>query len=331
MPGKGLDGRLSPRAVSRPIMLAVVNVVLPVFAIMLAGYLCGHFSLLGQGSSQALNGYVYYVALPAMFFLSMSRVPVEQAFDLGFLGAYGGAALLLFAVSMIIARFAFPNRLGGLGLHAMSAIFANTGYMGIPLLLIAYGDAGRLPGVISSLFNGVVVMALVTAILELDLHAGAGPLQILRKLTLGILRSPLLMAAVAGLLASATGVVLPKAFVTFADLLGVTAGPCALFAIGLFMVGKSIRTDLGEVLWVTALKLLAQPLLTWWLAYEVFALEPTAAAAAVILAALPTGALSFVLAQRYQVYVQRSTAVILVSTVLSVVTLTALFLVIGVG
>jgi malonate transporter len=331
MPGKGLDARLSPRAVSRPIMLAVVNVVLPVFAIMLAGYLCGHFSLLGQGSSQALNGYVYYVALPAMFFLSMSRVPVEQAFDLGFLGAYGGAALALFALSMIIARLVFPNRLGGLGLHAMSAIFANTGYMGIPLLLIAYGEAGQLPGVISSLFNGVVVMAVVTAILEIDLHAGAGPLRILRKVTLGILRSPLLMAAVAGLLVSATGIALPKAFVTFADLLGVTAGPCALFAIGLFMVGKSIRTDLGEVLWVTLLKLVAQPLLTWWLAYEVFDLEPIAAAAAVILAALPTGALSFVLAQRYQVYVQRSTAVILVSTVLSVVTLTALFLVIGVG
>lgn len=311
-------------------MLAVVNVVLPVFAIMLAGYLCGRFGLLGQGSSQALNGYVYYVALPALFFLSMSRVPVEQAFDLGFLGAYGGAAVLLFLAAMLIARFAFPNRLGALGLHGMSAVFANTGYMGIPLLLIAYGDAGRLPGVISSIFNGVFVMAAVTSILEIDAHAGARPLAILGKVLRGIVRSPLMMAAAAGLLASWLELRLPAAFVTFCDLLGATAGPCALFAIGLFMVGKSIRAGLGEVLWVTALKLLAQPLLTWWLAYEVFALEPTWAASAVIMAALPTGALSFVLAQRYTVYIERATSVILISTVLSVFTLTGLFLVIGV-
>ncbi|MCB1538802.1 MAG: AEC family transporter [Alphaproteobacteria bacterium] len=312
-------------------MLAVINVVLPVFGIMLAGYLCGRFALLGQGSSQALNGYVYYVALPALFFLSMSRVPVNQAFDPGFLGAYGGAAAILFIVAMVIARFAFPNRVGGLGLHAMSAIFANTGYMGIPLLLIAYGDAGRLPGIISSLFNGVLVMGVVTAILEIDAHAGSGFLAILRKIAIGVLRSPLMMSAAAGLLVSGFEVTLPPAFVTFCDLLGATAGPCALFAIGLFMVGKSIRAGLGEVMWVTLLKLVAQPLLTWWLAYEVFHLEATWAASAVIMAALPTGALSFVLAQRYVVYIERATSVILISTVLSVFTLTGIFLVIGVG
>jgi len=311
-------------------MLAVVNVVLPVFGVMLAGYLVGRFGLLGQGSSQALNGYVYLVALPAFFFMAMARVPVEDAFNLPFLAAFGGGVFILFALSLAIAAFAFPNRLGALGLHAMSAIFANTGYMGIPLLLLAQGDAGRLPGVISSLINGVVVMALLTVILEIDLHRGAGPLKIVGKVVQGVVRSPLLVAAVAGLGVSALDLELPAALVTFCDLLGVTAGPCALFAIGLFMVGKKLRHGLGEVLWVTALKLIAQPLITWWLAYEVFQLEPLWAASAVILSALPTGALSFVLAQRYEVYIQRATSIILVSTVLSVATLTALFLVIGV-
>ena len=56
-----------------------------------------------------------------------------------------------------------------------------------------------------------------------------------------------------------------------------------------------------------------------------------AAAAAAIQAALPTGALVFVLAQKYDLYVQRATAAIMVSTVLSVVTLSALFVFLGVG
>ena len=55
------------------------------------------------------------------------------------------------------------------------------------------------------------------------------------------------------------------------------------------------------------------------------------ARAAVIQAALPTGALTFVLAQRYGTYIQRATAVILISTVVSVVTLSALFIYLGVG
>ena len=57
-------------------------------------------------------------------------------------------------------------------------------------------------------------------------------------------------------------------------------------------------------------------------------LTPFWANAAVILAALPTGVTVFVIAQRYGIYVQRSSALILVSTVLSLVTLSALFVLI---
>lgn len=307
-------------------MGAVFDVVLPVFGIMLAGYLCGYFRLLGEGSSQALNAYVYYVTLPALFFMSMARVPVSEAINLPFLAVYGGGLLAIFVLSMLIAAVVFPNRLGALGLHGMSAIFANTGYMGIPLLAIAYQEAARLPGIISTIVNGALVMALVTVVIEVDLHRGSGRMIILRQVALGVLRSPLVVAAALGLTASAVGFRPPVAFATFCDLLGVTAGPCALFAIGLFLVGKSIRKGLGEVLWVTALKLVAQPLLTWWLAFDLLELEPVWAASAVILSALPTGALTFVLAQRYQIYVQRATSVILISTVLSVGTLTVVFL-----
>ncbi len=151
-----------------------------------------------------------------------------------------------------------------------------------------------------------------------------------RKVAGVVFKSPLLLSAAAGLGASAVGFEPPQALGTFCDLLGVTAGPCALFAIGLFMVGKKLRHGLGEVLWVSLLKLVAQPLVTWWLAYDLLHLSPVFAASAVMMAALPTGALAFVLAQRYEVYIQRSTSVILVSTVLSVASLTVLFLLIGV-
>jgi len=73
-------------------MVAVLNVVLPVFGIGLAGYLCGRFGVLGAASSEALNAFVYYVALPALFFISMARMPLRDILNWPFLFAYGGGA-----------------------------------------------------------------------------------------------------------------------------------------------------------------------------------------------------------------------------------------------
>lgn len=311
-------------------MTPILNVVLPVFAIMLSGYLAGRFRILGNESSQALNGFVYFVALPALFFVSMARVPVGEVFNWPFLAAYGGGLAVTFALAVTVARWVFPNRLGALGLHGLSAIFANTGYMGIPLLLIAYGEAGTLPGIIATVFQGAVVMALGIVIVEIDVNRAAPGLEILRHVALAVARSPLVLSAAAGLAVSAAGLELPAFLVTFCELLGAAVGPCALFAMGLFMVGRSFTAGAGEVAWLVGLKLLVQPAVTWVLAYEVLGIEPLWAASAVILSALPTGALVFVLAQQYGIYVQRSTAAIMVSTLVAVVTLSLLFATLGI-
>ena len=75
---------------------------------------------------------------------------------------------------------------------------------------------------------------------------------------------------------------------------------------------------------ITFLKLIAQPAVTYWLAFHVFEMDRFWAVSAVLLAALPTGALVFVTAQQNGIYVQRASAGIVMSTVVSVVTLSAL-------
>ncbi|MCG8359154.1 MAG: AEC family transporter, partial [Kiloniellales bacterium] len=128
-------------------MTAILDVVIPVFAIMLAGYLCGRFGLLGEASSEALNRFVYYVAMPALFVVSMSRVSLAEAFNGPFLLAFGGGMAITGGIAIAGAAWLFPNRLGALGLHGLTATFANTGYLGIPLLLTAFGEPGTLPAI----------------------------------------------------------------------------------------------------------------------------------------------------------------------------------------
>lgn len=300
-------------------MEALITVTLPIFGIMLAGYLAGRFGLLGQDSTAALNGFVYFVALPALFIKAMAEAPFDEILNGPFLAAWYGGQLGVFALALLIATFVFADRLGALSMHAIAAIFANTGYMGIPLLMIAFGDVMTLPAVIVTVANGAIVMAFLTAILEVDRSTGRLK-DIARDVGLGLVKSPLVLSAALGLALSAAEIRLPGPVSTFLDLLGDAAGPCALFAMGLFLVGQSIRRGAVEVMWVSALKLIAHPLLTWAIATFLLDMPTHFVAAAVIMAALPTGSLIFVVGERYGVYVQRAAAIILVSTIASVPT-----------
>src|SRR3546814_19543862 len=76
--------RLDPRA-----MGPILNVVFPIFAIMAAGYAAGHFAILGKERSEALNRFVYFIAMPALFFSSIARLTLADVLNLPSLRPYG--------------------------------------------------------------------------------------------------------------------------------------------------------------------------------------------------------------------------------------------------
>ncbi|MGF1627358.1 MAG: AEC family transporter [Alphaproteobacteria bacterium] len=316
-------------------MQTIIEVALPIFAIIAAGYGCGRAGVLGEASSEALNRYVYYVALPALFFVSTASAPLATVFNGPLIAAFMGGLALSAALAVGIGTPLF--RLGGRErvLHGMAAIFSNTGYMGIPLLTALFGAPGILPAVIGTLCTGAVVMPLTMAALQLagpaadsgETGGEAGSEGLLR--TAGVVaRNPLVVATALGVgwaLAFDPGT-LPVPATRFLDMLAVTAGPCALFAMGLFMVGRSITRGLAESLWLTLVKLVVQPTLTFALAVLVLDLDPFLTACAVILAGLPTGTLVFIVAQKSGIYVQRATATIIITTAVAVASLSTILL-----
>lgn len=312
-------------------MSAVINVAIPVFAIMLAGYLAGRFRLLGESSSEALNAFVYWFALPPVMFLSIATVPLSAVFNWPFIWTLLAGMATVAVPSFLLARFVFSNALAGQTLHSLTGIFANTGYMGIPLFIAAFGPDGALLAVIATAVNNVVLLGLTILLIELRGGAGAAPLRVFAHAVFTVVRGPLFLAPLAGIFWSWSGLGMPEAANNFLSLMGAAAGPCALFAIGLFMVGKPIATGAGEVGWLVFAKIILTPLVTWWFATQVFALEFELVRGAVLMAALPTGALAFVVALKYGVFVQRCSAAILVSTVLSIATVSALLAWFGTG
>lgn len=301
-----------------------ITVVLPLIAIMLAGYLAGRVKLLPENGSMVISRFVFLVAMPAFIFISLARIPVEDFFNWPYLAVLGGGMLVIFVLGIIVARYAFPDSLTAHSLHALTAMFSSTAYIGLPLILVVFGEAGLVPGIIGAVITGAVFMPLAIILAETD--RGRAGRKVATASMVAVMRNPLLVATAAGLLTSASGVSVAAPVTTFCELLGEAFIPCALFAAGLFISGCSVKGEVKEISWLVFVKLLLHPLITWWLAFYVFELEGTLASIAVLQAALPSGVPVFVLAQHYETFVTRSSAVIVVSTVLSILTLSAMFI-----
>jgi malonate transporter len=308
-----------------PFMTAITNIVLPIFAVVFVGYLVGRRGLLGEASSEALNGFVYYVALPVLLFRAMARIEHAET-DYGlFLAVFLGGGVIAFALSLALARAAFGHGRDNAVMFATNATYGNTGYMGIPLAFAAFGEMGGVLAVIASVAHTLLWLPVTITVLETSKPHAGGLASRIGSVLKGVTFNPMVAAPVAGFVWSLAGIELPEPVDAFCKVLGASAGPCALFSIGLFLVGKPISEGIGEVGAMVGVKLLVFPAIVGGLAFGVAGLAPLPAAVALLMAALPTGATCFVLAQNYSTFVQRSSTVILVSTGVAVVTVSALF------
>jgi predicted permease len=305
-------------------MDAVLAVGLPIFGLIFAGLGAGKAGILGMASSDALNRFVYWFALPAMLFNGMFRAPLGELIDVPYLAAYLGGVGFVYVLGLIIA-LRWPRRsLTDASILAMTAAYANVGYMGLPLCALAFGDRGLPPVIVATVVTAALLFAGTTILVEADLNRAAGPGAALRRVARALATNPLLLAPIMGGLWVGSGAPLPAAIKNFMDLMGAAASPCALFALGLFLAGQSVRDDLPTVGWLVALKLIVMPAVTWILAFRLIPVSELPAVIAVLLNALPIGAGAFVMAAQYGRQVAPISAATLISTIVSVVTVSAL-------
>ena len=310
-------------------MQAILNVAFPIFGVILAGYLAGRWRILGGEATGALNAFVSYFALPVLFFGTLARTPVRAVLDPALMLGFGLVVVATFGVGMISTRLAAHGRGRGGGLAAMSlqgiaASWGNVGYMGVPLCLAAFGDAGLPPAMLTVIVTAVVSMVFGVMLIELEVAAGHGPVKTFLRAAFNVARNPLPMSIALGIVVSAVGLPIPTPAEKWLDLLGSAAAPCALFAIGLFLSDKSIKSGLAEAGLATLIKLLLQPLCAIVLLPFFVDLNSVPGKVALLMASLPTAANAFVLARQFDVSVEQNTAAVLLSTAFSVITVSAL-------
>jgi malonate transporter len=303
-------------------LLSVLTIVLPIFALIFAGWGARRSGMLGPHATGELNRFVVYLALPALLFDIVANARWSVIWQPSFVAAFGLGAGLVFAGTVLLRRRQ-GRPLADAAVDALNAAYANTGFIGFPLALSVLGAGALAPALIATILTVCVLFAVALVLLEIALQTERHPLRMARTVALALARNPLLIAPLAGAVCLAFALKVPVPVESFLKLLGAAASPCALVALGLFLAERRDATPArGATALLVTLKLIAQPALTWLLATYVFQLAAPLTHAAVLLAALPTGTGPFMVAEFYRREAGITARVVLVSTIVSLGTIT---------
>lgn len=305
------------------LLLAVFEAVFPVFALIFAGWWVCRVGILERHATQVLNQFVIYMALPALLFVSMARTPIDQLAQPGFMAAF------MLGIAGAAASYWFLSRRTPIDtldriINSMSAGYGNAGFMGIPLMLIVFGPDALAPSIICAVMTVTVQFGITIIGIEIKLAQGKKLGPALRKVTQSILKNPLLISPLVGIVWSGLGGYQPVAVFRFLDLLGAAATPCALVAIGLFLAQTPKQNRNTDVIHISVIKLVVNPVIVAFFALFIFDMPSIWAWVAILTSALPLGTGPFMLANLYQRSATASAQAILLTTILSTLTLSGI-------
>src|SRR6516162_4028323 len=275
--------------------MEIADMVLPVFAIIVTGWLAGGLGYISRSLADGLVHFAYNVAMPALLFITIAQETARNLLEWRFLLAFGGGSILCFALVFLLVRIDGRRDL------ASSTI---------------YGQPAVLPAAVATVFVAVVMFPLTVILLESKGHAAARTSMLAKQIVL----NPLVLSTALGLAWAIAGWPIPTPIATYMNLLAAALTPCALFAIGLGLSVEDVRSSLRASIVLAAVKLVIMPLIVYGLCVAL-GLGPLYTIAAVVCAAVPTAKTVYILAGEYKVEEALVAATVSITTLLSVVTL----------
>lgn len=311
-------------------MLFVASLIAPIFALIALGTGAVRFRLLPDASADALTGFVFKVAVPALMFRTVATADFGDTNPVLLWIGYFSGVVPAFAVGMLAARrLAGADRRGAV-IGGVSGSFANLIFVGIPMVERALGAPGLNVLALILAVHLPTMMTASTLLLEqaaaADARASGGAARdaglgrTLRQVGRNLVRNPLVIGILAGLLWRLTGLPIGGPFGEVVGLLAGTAGPLALFALGMSLPRYRLGGTWGATLTITGTTLLLQPLAVWIVSSAL--LPPFWAAVATLGAACPVGVNAYLFATYFRTGEGLAASVIVVSTVLSAATMT---------
>jgi predicted permease len=307
-------------------MEVIANIVLPVFGLIGLGYGVAWLRLLPENTDTGLSEFSFTIGIPLLLFRTVVGADFSHGSPWLLWAAYFPILAVIWIAGTLVMRRVFGRdaRAGLVG--GVSASYSNALLIGLPLVLIAYGDDGASAMALLLAVHLAAMMMVSAVLIERASVADqlkereAGVSVVLRSIGRNLVSNPIFIAIIAGNLWNATGLVLPDLASTLIDRLADVAATIALFAMGMSLQRFGVRGNVVPALVLGVLKLAVMPALVFVSTRWIFPLPPAWAKAMVLAAACPTGVNAYLIAVRFKTGEGLASNAIIITTALAAAT-----------
>jgi predicted permease len=283
-------------------MQEIMAIVLPTFFTVALGYL---FSRVTRLSSAVLIDVAMYIAIPCLVVTSMLSTPIvmSEAVELW------ASSLLVMGGTFVVARIVFAFSGAKHSALYLAIVFANLVNIPFPIIYLAFGAEGLARAALFYMPNGILVYSV-------GMYVAAGQSDLKQGLRV-MLRTPLIYAAVLGLVLNVAGIVLPDLVMNSLKLVGQAGAPLILLVLGM-SIGKIRPANLPLTLTAGVLRMgggFAFGLLAVWL----LGITGVARSVVVFEAAMPSAVMVAIMATKYKNEAELVSSVVLTTTLASIV------------
>ena len=291
----------------------------------MVGYVTASVGWFDQVAIRGLTRFVFDFAVPMLLLRTISTANLPDVIPWNYLASYYLGTFIILLSGLGITRLLWQRTFSQQVINAFSSSFSNTVLLGIPIILLTFGDRAVLPLFIIIGTHGVIMVPLFTIMLEMG-KSGRAPIKtVIVRTSYGLFTNPLIIGLLSGLACNLFEITLWKPLDEIAKLLANSVTSCALFALGATLASFRKNIPWQEVPMIVILKTILHPVVVWGLATLVFAVKEVIwIQVLVLLAAQPTGVNPFLFASRYNVGQLVSSGAAFISTIFSIFTLSAL-------
>src|SRR3954462_15220759 len=186
-------------ALPRVDRMEVADLVLPVFAVIVTGWLAGWVGYIPRSLADDLVHFAYNVAMPALLVVTIAQESARNLLEWRFLLAFGGGSVLCFALVFLAVRADGKHDLASSTIHGMAAAMTNTGFVALPILHAIYGQPAVLPAAVATVFVAAVMFPASVILLESEGRGRHGssvrPLLLVKQIGL----NPMVLSTLVGL------------------------------------------------------------------------------------------------------------------------------------
>ncbi len=289
-----------------PVILAALEVAFPVFAIIAIGYVFARFRKIELGSVVDL---LLYITIPALVVSSLSKKPLHGELLLTVALSATAVVLVVGGIAFIYLYVTGKREFRGFYLPTM---FMNTGNMGLPLALLAFGQSGLTVAILYYVTVSILVYTI-------GIYIGRG-----RGGFSEILRLPLIYATVAGIALNAGHVPIPVPILTILDMLGAATIPLMQLSLGYRLYSVSLSRPMPAL--TSSLLRLGGGFLIALTITRVFNINGVTGKVIILSSSMPSAVINFIISQRYNINTEFVSSAVALSTILSAITIPIILL-----